>query len=219
MPLVSPSIHAADFLHLEDEVLVLERSSADMIHLDVMDGTMVPNISFGFPVIDAVRRVSSKPLDTHLMIVNPDRYFERFASSGVDMLSFHLEAAARAGADCAVWLRKIKALGMEAGLAINPDIPISTVFPYVGDADFILVMSVFAGYSGQQLIPDTFGRVRELKRHLLEKGSSCKIEIDGGVTPDNCRRLAESGADILVSASSVFGSDTPEAVIETLHCR
>ena len=145
---VAPSLLSADFLHLEKDVQMLN-AHADLIHLDVMDGTLVPNLSFGFSIIEPLSKVATTPLDTHLMIVNPDKYFERFAALGLKMLSFHLEAARLEGRDAGEMLREIKALGPQAGLAINPDIPVEDVFPYLEDADFILVMSVFAGFGGQ----------------------------------------------------------------------
>lgn len=219
MTQVSPSIHAADFLHLGDEIAMLNESSAEMIHLDVMDGSMVPNISFGFSILDPVSKIAEKTLDAHLMIINPDKYFARFAASGMDMLSFHYEAAMLAGKDPAEWLGRIRSLGMKAGLAINPDIPVKDIFKYVGDADFILVMSVFAGYSGQKFIAETYDRISELKKYIADNGYDCMIEVDGGVSPDNCCALADCGADILVAASSVFKSDDPKAVIDQLHCR
>jgi len=216
---VSPSIHAADFLHLEKDIQMLNESSAEMIHLDVMDGSMVPNISFGFSILDPVAGIAKKTLDAHLMIINPDKYFERFKTSGMNMLSFHYEAAIKARKSPSSWLKKIKSLGMEAGLAINPDIPIKDIFKYVKDCDFILVMSVFAGYSGQKFIPETFERVAELKKYIKDNGFDCRIEVDGGVSGSNCRQLADAGADILVAASSVFKSDNPKAVIDLLHCK
>lgn len=219
MTQVSPSIHAADFLHLADEITMLNESSAEMIHLDVMDGSMVPNISFGFSILDPVSKIATKTLDAHLMIINPDKYFERFAKSGMNMLSFHYEAAMMAGKDPSEWLAQIRSLGMKAGLAINPDVPVEKIFKYVKDADFILVMSVFAGYSGQKFIEETYDRVSALRKYIDGSGYDCQIEVDGGVSPSNCRALAESGTDILVAASSVFRSDDPKAVIEQLHCR
>ena len=212
------SILSADFLHLEDEIRMLSESSAEMIHLDIMDGSLVPNISFGFSVIDPIRKVTDKLLDAHLMIINPDKYFERFAASGMDMLSFHYEAAVLAGKDPSDWLKRIRGLGMKAGLAINPDVPVADIAGYAEYADFILVMSVFAGYSGQKFIESTYERITELKRFIDSKGYSCEIEVDGGVSPSNCAALAASGADILVAASSVFKSDNPKGVIDVLHC-
>ena len=190
---------------------------ADLIHLDVMDGTLVPNLSFGFSVIDPLSKVATVPLDTHLMIVNPDTYFARFAALGLGMLSFHLEAARLKGRDAGEMLRKIRALGPRAGLAINPDMPVEAVFPYLEDADFILVMSVFAGFGGQAFIPETFDRVRTLKAEIARRSLPCKIEVDGGVGPGNAAALHEAGVDIVVAGSSVFRSEDPAATIAAMR--
>ena len=190
---------------------------ADLIHLDVMDGTLVPNLSFGFSVLEPLSRVATVPLDTHLMIVNPDKYFKRFAALGLKMLSFHLEAARLEGRDAGEMLREIRELGPEAGLAINPDIPVEDVFPFLEDADFILVMSVFAGFGGQAFIPETFERVEKLKAEILRRGLPCKIEVDGGVGLSNAKQLHEAGVDIVVAGSSVFKSEDPAGTIAAMR--
>lgn len=190
---------------------------ADLIHLDVMDGTLVPNLSFGFSVMEPLSRVATIPLDTHLMIVRPDKYFKRFAALGLKMLSFHLEAARLEGRDAGEMLREIKALGPEAGLAINPDLPVEEVFPFLEDADFILVMSVFAGFGGQAFIPETFDRVRKLKAEIRRRGLKCKIEVDGGVGLSNAKELHKAGVDIVVAGSSVFKSEDPAATIAAMR--
>ena len=190
---------------------------ADLIHLDVMDGTLVPNLSFGFSVLEPLSRVATVPLDTHLMIVNPDKYFKRFAALGLKMLSFHLEAARLEGRDAGEILREIRELGPEAGLAINPDIPVEEVFPFLEDADFILVMSVFAGFGGQAFIPETFERVKKLKAEILRRGLPCKIEVDGGVGLSNAKQLHEAGVDIVVAGSSVFKSEDPAGTIAAMR--
>ena len=190
---------------------------ADLIHLDVMDGTLVPNLSFGFSVLEPLSRVATVPLDTHLMIVNPDKYFKRFAALGLKMLSFHLEAARLEGRDAGEMLREIRELGPEAGLAINPDIPVEDVFPFLEDADFILVMSVFAGFGGQAFIPETFDRVKKLKAEILRRGLPCKIEVDGGVGLSNAKQLHEAGVDIVVAGSSVFKSEDPAGTIAAMR--
>ncbi len=212
MTLVAPSMLSADFLHLEKDVEMVNRC-ADLFHLDVMDGVLVPNISFGFPVIEAIARKASKPLDVHLMIVHPEKYFERFASAGASMMSFHLEAARRDGLDAASMLDSIRGLGVKAGLAINPDMPVSEVYPFISHSDFILVMSVFAGFGGQKFIPDTFGRIAELKHEISRQNSNCTIEVDGGVSPENSAELSNAGAEILVAGSSVFKSPDPAAAV------
>lgn len=216
MTLVAPSMLSADFLHLEKDVEMVNEY-ADIFHLDVMDGVLVPNISFGFPVVEAISKKSSKPLDVHLMIVHPEKYFERFAATGASMMSFHLEAAERDGLDAAELLDKVRGLGVSPGLAINPDVPVSKVYPYLRHADFILVMSVFAGFGGQKFIPDTFARISELKAEILRQGADCRIEVDGGVSPDNSNELAQCGADILVAGSSVFKSADPGTVIRKMQ--
>ena len=213
---IAPSLLAADFLHLGKDVEMLN-AHADLIHLDVMDGTLVPNISFGFSVIEPLSKIATVPLDTHLMIVNPDKYFARFAALGLKMLSFHLEAARLEGRDAGEMLREIRALGPEAGLAINPDMPVEAVFPYLEDADFILVMSVFAGFGGQAFIPETFDRVRTLKAEIARCGLPCRIEVDGGVGLGNAAALHEAGVDIVVAGSSVFRSEDPAATIAAMR--
>ena len=180
---------AADFLHLEKDVRMVN-ACADLFHLDVMDGTLVPNISYGFPVVEAIASLAEKPLDAHLMIVHPEKYIERFARTGVRYLSFHYEAA---GEDSGAILDRIRALGMKAGLAINPDIPVETVFPFLEHADYILVMSVFAGFGGQHFI------------------------VDGGVSPANAAALADAGANILVAGSSVFRAEDPAAAVAAMR--
>ena len=213
---IAPSLLSADFLHLEKDVEMLN-AHADLIHLDVMDGTLVPNLSFGFSVLEPLSRVTTVPLDTHLMIVNPDKYFKRFAALGLKMLSFHLEAARLEGRDAGEMLREIRELGPEAGLAINPDIPVEDVFPFLEDADFILVMSVFAGFGGQAFIPETFERVKKLKAEILRRGLPCKIEVDGGVGLSNAKQLHEAGVDIVVAGSSVFKSEDPAGTIAAMR--
>lgn len=204
-PLLAPSMLSADFLHLEEDVRFVNEYG-DLFHLDIMDGTLVPNISFGFPIVEAIAKLSQKPLDAHLMIVNPWKYFERFAKVGINMLSFHYEAARLEGEDCSVHLKRIKELGMKAGLVINPDIPVKEIFPYLQDADFVLIMSVFAGFGGQKFITDTYDRLRELKNEIDSRGLDCMIEVDGGVSPDNAGKLVDCGAEILVAGSSVFNA-------------
>ena len=213
---IAPSLLAADFMHLADEVEMLN-ASADLIHLDVMDGSLVPNLSFGFSVIEPLARMASIPCDAHLMIVHPEKYFQRFVDAGADYLSFHLEAARKARRSPAKMLRDIKAMGAKAGLAINPDMPVEEVFPYLEDADFILVMSVFAGFGGQKFIEATYDRVRTLKAEIDRRGLKTLIEIDGGVGASNAAKLGECGATMLVAGSSVFKSADPAATIAALR--
>ena len=213
---IAPSLLAADFMHLSDEVKMLN-SSADMIHLDVMDGTLVPNLSFGFSVIEPLAKAAEIPCDVHLMIINPQKYFKRFVDAGADFLSFHLEAARKARRSPSKMLREIKALGAKAGLAINPDMPVEEVFPYLEDADFILVMSVFAGFGGQKFIEATYDRVKTLRAEIERRGLDVGIEVDGGVGTANARSLGEAGATMLVAGSSVFRSSDPAATIAELR--
>ena len=215
MRLLAPSILSADFLHLEKDIRLVN-DHADIIHFDVMDGTLVPNISFGFPVLDAVARIAEKPMDAHLMIINPDKYFERCARAGVSMLSFHLEAARKARKSPARLLDRVRSLGMKAGLAINPDIPVEDVFPYLEHADYILVMSVFAGFGGQKLVPETYDRVKAVKAEIVRRGLDCLVQIDGGADESNAVSLFEAGVDIVVAGSAVFKSPDPVAAIAAM---
>lgn len=213
---IAPSMLSADFLHLEKDVEMVN-GCADIFHLDIMDGVLVPNISYGFPVIEAIAKKAVKPMDAHLMIVHPEKYFERFAKTGVKMMSFHLEAANRDGNDPAEMLDMIKSYGIKAGLAINPDIAPERVFPYLEKADYILVMSVFAGFGGQKFIETTYDRVRAIKSEISRIGSSCQIEVDGGVSPSNASALAAAGAEILVAGSAVFKAEDPASTVEAMR--
>ena len=208
MPLVAPSMLSADFLHLEKDVELVNRY-ADFFHLDIMDGVFVPNISYGFPVVEAIASRAEKPMDAHLMIVRPEKYVERFAATGVRMLSVHLETMEEPRRV----MDLIRSFGVRAGIAFNPDMPVEKVFPYLRYCDFVLVMSVFAGFGGQKFIEDTYGRIRTLKAEILRLGAEVKIEVDGGVSPSNARALAEAGADILVAGSAVFKAQDPAGVI------
>lgn len=213
---IAPSMLSADFLHLEKDVEMVN-GCADIFHLDIMDGVLVPNISYGFPVIEAIARKAVKPMDAHLMIVHPEKYFERFAKTGVKMMSFHLEAADRDGNDPAEMLDMIKSYGIKAGLAINPDIAPERIFPYLEKADYILVMSVFAGFGGQKFIETTYDRIRAIKSEISRIGSSCQIEVDGGVSPSNASALAAAGAEILVAGSAVFKAEDPASTVDAMR--
>lgn len=210
---VSPSILAADFLNLGPQIELLNRE-ADLIHLDIMDGTFVPNISFGFPVVEAVGGIARIPMDAHLMTVKPENWFERLSDCGVKMVSFHLEASPRAVRSN---IEKLHALGIRAGVAINPDVPVKRLFPYIGYADFFLVMSVFAGFGGQKFIYTTIDRVAELRAEIERRGAAADIEVDGGVDGGNAGPLGEAGATIIVAGSSVFKSEDPAATISSLR--
>lgn len=209
---IAPSMLAADFLHLEKDV-ELVNAHADLFHLDIMDGTFVPNISYGFPIVEAIAKKASKPLDAHLMIVHPEKYVDRFAKVGVDMLSFHLNAVDNPGQV----LAQIRAAGMKPGLAINPDIPVETLFPYLDQCHYVVLMSVFAGFGGQKFIEATYDRLSALKEEIERQAVDCKIQVDGGVSAANSMRLVECGADILVAGSAVFKAEDPASVIAAMR--
>ena len=209
---IAPSMLAADFLHLEKDVETVNQH-ADLFHLDVMDGVFVPNISFGFPIIEANTKKAQKPMDVHLMIIEPENYVERFAKVGAHMISFHLNATK----DPAAVLKQIRSYGVKAGLVINPDLPVESLFPYLADADFILLMSVFAGFGGQKFIEDTYERVRTLKAEIDRQGLDLPIQVDGGVSAANAAALVDAGATILVAGSAVFKAEDPAAVIAAMR--
>ena len=213
---VAPSILSGNFLNLEPDLRMVN-ANAELLHVDVMDGTFVPNISFGFPVMAAMAKVVTVPMDVHLMIVNPDKYIERFAKAGAQMISFHLEAAQDAGKDPAGIIGMIHGLGVKAGLAIDPDVPVEDLFPYIGDVDFFLIMSVFAGFGGQKFIEESVDRVARLRKELERLGIVKDIEVDGGVSAANARILEEAGATILVAGSSVFNASDPAKAIEDIR--
>ena len=211
---IAPSILSADFLHLEKDVEMVNEY-ADLFHLDIMDGTFVPNISFGFPVVEAIARKARKPLDVHLMIVHPEKYVERFAQAGAAYISFHYEAALE---ESGAVIEKIQALGVKAGIVINPDCPVEKIFPYLEQVDFVLIMSVFAGFGGQKFIPESLDRVRAVRARLDRLGrQDVPVEIDGGVGPGNAAEIIRAGAEILVAGSAVFKSEKPGETIEALR--
>ena len=203
---------SADFLRLAGDVEFVNRH-ADIFHLDIMDGVFVPNISYGFPVVEAIASAAAKPMDAHLMIVEPERYVERFAGCGVDMLSFHLNASK----DPAGTVELIRSHGVKAGIAINPDIPVESLFPYLEICDFVLVMSVFAGFGGQKFIEDTYSRIGKVKHEILRRNLSCLVEVDGGVSGKNAAELKAAGADILVAGSAVFRAPDPEEAVRSMR--
>lgn len=213
---IAPSILSGNFLNLEPGIRMVNKN-ADLIHIDVMDGSFVPNISFGFPVVEAIAKAVTVPMDVHLMIVNPDKYVERFAKTGAEMISFHLEAADQAGKDPRDIIAQIKSFGVKAGLVINPDIPVERLFPYIDDVDFFLIMSVFAGFGGQKFIPESIDRIKTLKAEMDRRGVVKDIEVDGGVSASNAHILAEAGATILVAGSSVFKAESPAKAINKLR--
>lgn len=209
---IAPSMLSADFLHLEKDVQMVN-DYADIFHLDIMDGVFVPNLSYGFPVVEAIASMAVKPLDVHLMIVNPEKYVQRFAQVGAGMISFHLNAAEDPDAVLAL----IRENGAKAGLVINPDIPVESLFPHLKNCDYILLMSVFAGFGGQKFIEDTYERIRTLKAEIVRQGLEIPIEVDGGVSSANAAALVEAGAEILVAGSAVFKAESPKEMIEAMR--
>ena len=211
---IAPSMLSADFLHLEKDVEMVNEY-ADIFHLDIMDGTFVPNISFGFPVVEAIAKLARKPLDVHLMIVHPEKYVERFAKAGAQYISFHYEAALE---ESEAIIGQIQSLGVKAGIVINPDCPVEAIFPLLPKVDFVLIMSVFAGFGGQKFIPESLDRVRAVRAELDRLGRKyVPVEIDGGVGPANAAEIIRAGAEILVAGSSVFKSANPKEAIEVMR--
>ncbi len=211
---IAPSMLSADFLHLEKDVEMVN-NHADIFHLDIMDGTFVPNISYGFPVVEAIAKKARKPLDVHLMIVHPEKYVERFAKAGASYISFHYEAAREESASI---IGQIQALGVKAGIVINPDCPVEKIFPLLPQVDFVLVMSVFAGFGGQKFIPESLDRARAIRAELDRIGrKDVPIEMDGGIGPGNAADVIASGVSMLVAGSSVFKAEDPVRAIEAMR--
>ena len=209
---IAPSILSGNFLNLEPDIRMVNKN-ADLIHIDVMDGSFVPNISFGFPVVEAIAKAVTVPMDVHLMIVNPDKNVERFAKTGAEMISFHLEAADQAGKDPRDIIAQIKSFGVKAGLVINPDIPVERLFPFIDDVDFFLIMSVFAGFGGQKFNPIVLDKLRQLRAI----GYTGLTEVDGGVSLGNLPLLHECGLDAAVMGTALFKSASPAEDIAKIH--
>lgn len=210
--MVAPSILSADFGHLERDIEMLNESSCDWIHLDVMDGVFVPNISFGFPVLKPVAKVARKPLDAHLMIVEPEKFIKRFADLGVDYLSVHYETCPKLRETIAM----IRENGMKPGVVVNPDTEVKVLKPFLKDVDYVLIMSVYPGFGGQSFIPHSVDKVKELKALRKEEGADFLIEIDGGINLDNVAMLREAGVDIFVAGNTVFSAEDPKACINRM---
>ena len=211
--IISPSVLSADFLHLGRDTEMLNRSEAEWIHIDVMDGIFVPNISFGFPVLNAVAKVLKKPLDVHYMIEHPENYIRQTADSGAMLMTVHYEAVRHLHRT----VQEIHAAGMKAGVALNPSTPVSVLEDIINDVDLVLLMSVNPGFGGQKFIEHSVEKVRELRALIERTGSKALIEVDGGVNLETGARLVEAGADALVAGNAVFAAPDPEAMIRQLH--
>lgn len=210
--MIAPSVLSADFARLGEQVEMINRSEADWLHVDVMDGVFVPNISFGFPVMEALKRCSQKPLDVHLMIVHPEKYVERFCDAGAWSVGFHLEAVD----DPEPALQLIRNKGVRTCLTINPDIDVKRLLPYLDKVDMVLLMSVFAGFGGQAFIPETLDKIRFVREEIDRQGLKTLIEVDGGINVNNAKDVFAAGADVLVAGHAVFRTKDPLRAIQQM---
>lgn len=211
-PIIAPSILSADFSNLQKDINLVNKSEAGWFHLDVMDGVFVPNISFGFPVVKAIKKYAKKPLDVHLMIVEPDKYIVKFKEAGADILTVHYEACTHLHRT----LQHIKNTGMKAGVAINPHTSVALLEDIIEDADLVCLMSVNPGFGGQKFIQNTYSKLTLLREMILRKNTKTKIEIDGGVDLQNAKKLFNAGADVLVAGNTVFSAENPQQIIAEL---
>ena len=209
---IAPSILAADFINLAKDINMVNQSEADWFHIDIMDGVFVPNISFGMPVLEAIEKKVEKPLDVHLMIIDPDRYIEKFSKLGANILTVHFEVCTHLHRS----LQKIKSYGMKAGVALNPHTPVNNLIDVLKEIDLVCLMSVNPGFGGQSFIENTFEKVKELKKLIKNNKASCLIEIDGGVTNKNASKLIKCGADVLVAGNYIFKANDPKDKIKLL---
>jgi len=212
MAIVSPSILSANFAYLQKDIEMLNESEADWFHIDVMDGVFVPNISFGFPILHSIRNIVKKPLDVHLMIVNPERYVERFRDEGASIITVHYEACA----DLKRTIDLIHSCGVKAGVSINPETPTSVLREILPCVDLVLIMSVHPGFGGQKFIEDSLQKICEVKRMISEENLSCLIEVDGGIGLGNVEKVVRAGADAVVAGAAVFSAESPENVIREM---
>lgn len=210
---IAPSILSADFARLAEQIEAVERAGASILHVDVMDGRFVPNITIGLPVVKAISRATRLPIDAHLMIVEPGQYAEQFVKAGAQMVSIHIEADPHAHRT----LSAIRAAGAQAGIAINPGTSLSAIEESLKFADYVLLMSVNPGFGGQKFIPESLDKLRRLRRMINERGSRIRIEIDGGIDADNIAEVAAAGAEIIVSGSAIFGADDPGTALRQLR--
>ncbi len=210
--LIAPSLLSADFANLAKDIQMINRSNADWFHVDIMDGVFVPNISIGFPVMEAIKHYAQKPLDVHLMIVDPDKYVAHFAKAGADIITVHYEVCPHLHRS----IQNIKDQGAKAGVVLNPHTPVSLLEDIVADCDLVLLMSVNPGFGGQKFIENTYQKIQQLKNMILRKKSGALIEVDGGVTDVNAKKLVEAGADVLVSGNYIFKAADPSLAIDLL---